>query len=75
MVPGEEGKHWSELRAEKLTRQGRADGGRWRGTLFEPVPGTKLCEFLDTKKEVSAVGSNPNNDTGYPLAQEICCCL
>lgn len=37
----------------------QARKGRWRGTLFEPVPRTKLCEFLDTKKEVSAVGSKP----------------
>lgn len=61
-----------ELGAEKLTRQGRADGGRWRGTLFEPVPGTKLCEFLDTKKKVSAVGSKPRDDIGHPLVQKIC---
>lgn len=40
--------------------------------LFEPVPGTKLCEFLDTKKKVSAVGLKPRDDIGHPSVQKIC---
>lgn len=89
MVPPEEGKLWEDesvgLERAHVGRRGtwetgvsretyQAGKGSWGQILFEPVIGTKLCKFLDTKKEVSAVGSIPSNDPGYPSVQEICCC-
>lgn len=63
---------WERAASREAYQAGK---GSWGQTLFEPVPGTKLCEFLDTKKEVSAVCSNPSNDISYPSVQEIRCCL
>lgn len=57
------GKSWG---LGNLPGRKRQLGIRWGGTLSEPVLGTKLSEFLDTKKVGSAAGLEPSNDICCP---------